>query len=87
MNNFHSIYDCRRFFKNPKDKRKDNVELKVVPKASEEYLSVSYGYTRFIDSYRILSSCLDGLTKTLQNNDSKILKKISLMFGIFYIKN
>ena len=38
---------------------------------NEEYISVRYGCTRFIDSYRFLSS---SLVKTLVDNSHKTLK-------------
>ena len=64
---FHNFsnYDCHLFFKKLIDKKPDNVNLNVIPKTNEEYISVSYGCIRFIDSYRFLQSGLDGLVKTL----------------------
>ena len=44
-------------------------------KRNEEYISVTYGCIRFIDSYRFLSSSLDKLVKNLDEDDFKILKK------------
>ena len=62
---FHNFsnYDCHMFFKKLVDKKKDNVEFQIIPKANEEYIyiSVTYGCIGFIDSYRSLSSCLDSL--------------------------
>ena len=46
-----------------------------MPKTNEEYISVKYVCIRFVVSYRILSSNLDSLVKTLVNEDFKILKK------------
>ena len=64
---FHNFsnYDCHLFFKTLIDKKSDNVPLHVIPKTNEEYISLSYGCIRFIDSYRFLSSSLDGLVKTV----------------------
>ena len=45
-----------------------------MPKTNEEYVSVTYGCIRFIDSYRFLSSGLDSLVKILVDNSNKILK-------------
>ena len=46
------------------------------PKTNEEYISVTYGCIRFIDSYRFLSSGLDSLVKTLVDNSHKKLKNL-----------
>ena len=64
---FHNFsnYDCHLFFKTLIDKKSDNVPFHVIPKTNEEYISISYGCIRFIDSYRFLSSSLDGLVKTV----------------------
>ena len=57
------------------DQNKDRVKLDNIPKMKEDYISLAYGYHRFFDSYRFLSIGLDGLVKTLDNNDFEILKK------------
>ena len=74
---FHNFsnYDCHMFFKKLVDKKKDKVDFDIIPKTSEEYISVTYGCIRFIDSYRFLTSSLDVLVKNLDENDFKILKK------------
>ena len=74
---FHSFskYDCHMFFKNLVDKKNDKVKFDIIPKTNEEYISVTYGCIRFIDSYRFLSSGLDSLVKNLDEDDFKILKK------------
>ena len=74
---FHnfSIYDCHMFFKKLVDKKNDKVKFDIIPKTNEEYISVTYGCIRFIDSYRFLSSGLDSLLKNLDEDDFKILKK------------
>ena len=64
------------FFKNLVDKKKDKVDFETIPKTNEEYISVTYGCIRFIDSYRFLSSGLDSLVKTLVDNSHKTLKKL-----------
>ena len=58
---FHSfsIYDCHLCFKELVDKKNDKVKFDFIPKADEEYITVTYGCMRFIDSYRFLSSSLD----------------------------
>ena len=72
---FHNFsnYDCHMFFKKLVDKKKDKVDFEVIPKTNEEYISVTYGCIRFIDSYRFLSSSLDSLVKTLVDNNHKTL--------------
>ena len=62
IHNF-SIYDCHMFFKKLVDKKNDKVKFDINPKTNEEYISVTYGCIRFIDSYRLLSMRLDGLNK------------------------
>ena len=47
-----------------------------MPKTNEEYISVTYGCIRFIDSYRFLSSGLDSLVKTLVDNSHKTLENL-----------
>ena len=56
-----SNYDCHLFFKKLVDRKSDKVELDIFPKTNEEYISVTYGCIRFIDSYRFLLSGLDSL--------------------------
>ena len=46
----------------------DKVKFDIISKTSVEYISVTYGCIRFIDSYRFLSSSLDSLVKTLVDN-------------------
>ena len=62
------------FFKKLVDKKKDKVDFEIIPKTNEEYISVTYGCIRFIDSYRFLSSSIDSLVITLVDNSHKTLK-------------
>ena len=62
------------FFKKLVDKKKDKVVFDIIPKTNEEYISVTYGCIRFIDSYRFQSSSLDSLVKALVDNSNKRLK-------------
>ena len=75
---FHNFsnYDCHMFFKKLVDKKKDKVDFEIIPKTNEEYISVTYGCIRFIDSYRFLSSGLDSLVKSLVDNSNKTLKNL-----------
>ena len=58
---FHSfsIYDCHLCLKELVDKKNDEVKFDFIPKADEEYITVTYGCMRFLDSYRFLSNSLD----------------------------
>ena len=62
------------FFKKLVDKKKDKVDFDIIPKTNEEYISVTYGCIRFIDSYIFQSSSLDSLVKALVDNSDKRLK-------------
>ena len=62
------------FFKKLVDKKNDKVKFDIIPKTNEEYISVTYGCIRFIDSYRFLSSGLDSLVKSIVDNSNKKLK-------------
>ena len=75
---FHNFsnYDCHMFFKKLVDEKNDRVKFDIIPKTNEEYISVTYGCIRFIDSYRFLSSGLDSLVKTLVDNSNKTLKNL-----------
>ena len=39
-------------FKKIVDKKDDIIKIEFIPKTNEEYISVTYGCIRFIDSYR-----------------------------------
>ena len=64
------------FFKKLADKKNEKVKFDIIPKTNEEYISVTYGCKRFIESYRFLSSSLDSLVKTLIDNSQKTLKNL-----------
>ena len=53
-----SNYDCHLFFKKLVDKKKNKVKFEIIPKTDETKLSVKYGYFRFLDSYKFVSSSL-----------------------------
>ena len=74
---FHNFSnnDCHMFFKMV-DKKRDKVDFDIIPKTNEEYIFVTYGCIRFIDSYRFLSSGLDSLVKTVVDNSNKTLKNL-----------
>ena len=52
------------------------VSFDIIPKTNEEQTSVTYGCIRFIDNYRIISSSLDSIVKTLSDNSHKTLKQL-----------
>ena len=58
------------------DKKNHKVKFNIIPKTNEDYISVTYGCIRFIDSYRFMSSSLDSLVKTLADNSNKTFKKL-----------
>ena len=64
------------FFKKLVDKKNDKLEFRIIPKTNEEYIAVTYGRIKFIDSYRFLSSSLDSLIETLVDNSQKTLKDL-----------
>ena len=67
---FHifSNYDCHMFFKKFVDEKNDKLKFDIILKINEEYISVTYGCIRFIDSYRFLTRCLGSIFKTLVDN-------------------
>ena len=74
---FHNFsdYDCHLFFRKIIDTNNAKVKFDVIPKTNDEYISITYGCSRFIFSYRFLSVGLDGLVRALKNDDFNILKK------------
>ena len=64
------------FFKKLVDEKIDKVNFDIIPKTNEEYIPVTYGCIRFIDSYRFLSSGSDSLVKTLVDISHKTLKNL-----------
>ena len=64
------------FLKKLVDKKNDKVIFDIIPKTNEEYISVTSGCIRFMDSYRFLSSSLDSLVKTLVDYSHKTLKTL-----------
>ena len=71
-----SNYDCHLLFKQLVGKKNDKVKFDIILKTNEEYISVTYGCKRFIDSYTFLSSSLDSLVKTIVDNNDKTPKKL-----------
>ena len=53
--------------------KRNKLDFEIIPKTNEEYISVTYGCIRFIDSYRFLSSGLNSLVKTVVDNSNETL--------------
>ena len=70
---FHNFinYDCHQFFKKLMDKKNGKVNFDNIPETNEDYISVTYGCIRFIDSFRFLLSSLSSLVKTPIDNSHK----------------
>ena len=60
---FHNFsnYGCHMFFKRLVDSKGEKINFDNIPKTNEEYISVTFGCIRFIDTYRFLSESLDEL--------------------------
>ena len=76
---FHNFSnnDCHIFTKRLVDKKNDQVKFDITPKTNVEYISVTYGCIRFIDSYSFLSKSLDSLAKTLVDNSHKTFENLT----------
>ena len=70
---FHNLshYDAHLFIKQLANRPK---QVEVLAKNAEEYISFSYGCFRFLDSYRFLQGSLDNITKSMTDEDFKILR-------------
>ena len=64
------------FFKKLVIIKNDKVKFDKKPKTNEEYISVTYGCIRFVDTYKFLSSSLDSLVETLVDHSIKTLKNL-----------
>ena len=87
LHNF-SNYDCHMFFKTLVDRKKDEIDFKILPKTDEKYISVTYGCIKFIDTYRFLTGSLDKLVQSLVDNTDKKLKDLKKeVFGCDKVLN
>ena len=75
IHNF-SNFDCHLFFKKLPDKNIDKVNIDITPRTNEENISVTYGFIRFSDSYKFLSSSWDSQVKTSDDNSHKTRKTL-----------
>ena len=71
---FHNLsrYDTHLFIKELS--KVIDLDIKVLAKSAEEYISFQVGCLRFLDSYRFLTSSLANITRSLEDEDFKILK-------------
>ena len=74
LHNF-SNYDCHMFFKKLVDKKFEKIKFDFIPEKFEEYISVTYGCKKLIDSYRFLLGGLDSIVRTLVDNSKKNIEK------------
>ena len=63
-------------FKKLVGNKSDKVKFDNIPKANEEYVSVSNGCIKFIDSYQFLKSSSVSLVKTLIDIIHKTLRNL-----------
>ena len=70
-----SKYDCHMFFNELISSKVEKKNLSVIPRNSEEYMSVNYSCIKFLDSMRFLTTSLEKLTETLKDDDYIHLKK------------
>ena len=79
---FHSCSssDSHLLFKKLLVEKIDKIDKRVTSKTNEEYILVSYGYTRFIDICRFLSSSLDELNTSVIENKHRPLEKFEENF-------
>ena len=70
-----SKYDNHMFFNELINSRVDKIDLSVIPRTNEEYMSVNYGCVKFLDSMRSQQASLEKLTESLKDDDYIHLKK------------
>ena len=70
-----SKYDNHMFFNELINSKVDKINLSVIPKTNEEYMSVNYGCVKFLDSMRFQQASLEQLTQSLKDEDYIHLKR------------
>ena len=70
-----SRYDCHMFFNELINSMPDKFNMKIIPKNNEEYMSLTYGCIKFLDSIRFLTASMEKLTESLKDVDYIHLKK------------
>ena len=58
-----------------KYKKNDEVKFDNIPKTVEDYISLSNGGIRFIDSFQFLASRIDSFVRTLNSDKFKVLEE------------
>ena len=79
---FHNFsnYDCHLCFKKLVDNENDKIKIDIIPNTIKQKISVTCGFTKFVDSYRFVSSSSDSIVKTLVDNCHKTLKRLKEEF-------
>ena len=70
-----SKYDKHMFFNDLINSKIIKINLPVIPRTNEEYMSVNYGCVRFWDSMRFQQDSLEKLTESLKDDDYIHLKR------------
>ena len=70
-----SKYDCHMFFNELVNASPNKFKIGVIPRNSEEYMSVNYGCIKFLDSMRFQAASSEKLTESLKDVDYIHLKK------------
>ena len=70
-----SKYDNHMFFNELINSKVEKKNLSVIPRNSEEYMSVIYGCIKFLDSMRFQTDSLEKLTESLKEDDYIHFKK------------
>ena len=70
---FHNleVYNGQIIFK--EQHNFNNIDIQVIPKSSEKYMSIVVNRNIFLDSLQFLKASLDNLARNLQDTDSKHL--------------
>ena len=75
LNHNFSKYDNHMFFNDLINSKPDKINLSIIPRTNEEYMSVNYGCIKFLDSMRFQQDSLEKMTESLKDDDYIHLKK------------
>ena len=70
-----SKYDSHMFFNDLINSKVNKINLSVIARTNEEYMSVNYGCINFLDSMRFQPASMESLTESLKDEDYIHLKK------------
>ena len=70
-----SKYDNHIFFNDLINWKVDKIDISVIARTNEEYMSVKYGCIKFLDSMRFQQDSLERLTESLKDEDYIHLKR------------